>query len=281
MSYQLGDVVPLSVTIRDPDGQPADAGVVTLTVTLPDGTTDVTANIAPTSTGVYDHDYVTTQAGRHGVYWDATGANASAFTDAFDVTPADTMAFVSLADVKAHMNKTDTADDDELAGFITAACQMIVERIGQVTPVAVIDEIDLHRPAGAIIPLTQPVLSVTSVTIAGNPPITIPEADPDNGVQGWRLDAGGVLRHTRYFSRGTIRITYRAGRTPIPGNVRLAALELASHLWRSSQLNSSGNRPALSGQDDLTMRGWTYALPFRVRELLGLGKNPTHDVLVG
>lgn len=281
MSFQLGEVVPLSVTITDATGQPANAGSVTLTVTLPDGTTDVTADIASTTTGVYDHDYATTQAGRHSVYWEATGANASAFTDAFDVTPVDSVAFVSLADVKAHMNKTDAGDDDELAGFIIAACQMINDRIGQVAPIGVSDEFTLHRPAGRIIPLTRPVLSVTSVQIAGNPVTTIPPEDPDNNVEGWRLEVGGVLRHTRYFPRGTVTVAYRAGMTPVPGNVRLAALELASHLWRSSQLNAQGGRPGLSGQDDLTMRGWSYALPFRVRELLGLDKNMTTDVLVG
>lgn len=280
MSFQLGDVVPLSVTVTDAGGNPANAGSVTLTVTLPDGTTDVTSGIAPTATGIYDHDFVTTQAGRHGVRWIATGVNESAYTDVFDAAAADGGTFVSLADAKAHLNKTDTKDDAELAAFILAACQMITDRIGQVAPVTITDDVHLHRPSKTITLGSHPVVSVTSVQVIGSD--LIPAADLPNHVDGWELNPGaGVMTHTRWFPYGTIRVSYRAGMTPLPGNVRLAALELVSHLWRSSQLNSNGNRPGLSGQDDLAMRSVSYALPFRVRELLGLGKLPNDDVLVG
>jgi hypothetical protein len=283
MSFQLGDVVPLSVTVKDSNGQPANAGAVTLTVTLPDGTTAVTGSIGPTTTGVYDHDYATVQAGRHGVRWVATGANASAFTDAFDVEPADDGDFVSLADVKRHMNKTSAGDDAELAGFVSAACRMITERIGQVSPATVTDEVSVRWRRRRIVLDTHPVIEVSSVVVAGNPVTTIPAADADAGVTGWVLDSPGsaVLSHTGCWPAGTIRIIYRAGRTPIPGNVRLAALELAAHLWRSSEQNFGGGRPGLSGSDEVTMPGAAWALPIRVRELLGLGKNPTSDVMVG
>lgn len=285
MTFQLGDVVPLSVTVKDSAGQPANAGAVTLTVTLPDGTTDVAGPISPTSTGVYDHDYATVQSGRHGVRWVATGANVSAFTDAFDVQPADNGDFISLADAKNHMNKsktkTSTADDNELAGFVSAACSKIEELIGLVSPRSVTDTVHCRWRSRREIVLDQhPVIGVTSVVVIGGS--AIPQADLDSGVEGWELDAGaGVLRHSSCWPTGRLQIVYRAGRTPVPGNVRLAALELASHLWRSSQQNYGGGRPGLSGSDDIVMPGASWALPNRVRELLGLGKNPTSDVLVG
>lgn len=281
MSYQLGDVVPLSVTITDADGNPADAGSVTLTVTLPDGTTDVTSDITSTTTGVYDHDYTTTQAGRHAVRWVATGDNASAYTDAFTVEASDDRTFISLAETKTHLRKTDSKDDAELTGYITAACAKIVELIGQVSPITDTEEWTLHRPVRRLIPRTQPVLSVTSVEYAGTPTVTIPQADADTGTPGWVLDPGGVIRHTTYFGRGTVRVTLRAGRSPVPGNIRLAALELTGHLWRSTKLNGSGGRPPIQASDDLVIAGQAYALPNRVKELLGLGRLPTGDVLVG
>ncbi len=99
----------LSILIRDAAGQPANAGAVTLTITLPDGTTVTPGPIASTTPGVYDYDYVTVQAGRHGVRWVATGANAAAFTDAFDVQPADGSPWISLADVKDHLKRSGIA----------------------------------------------------------------------------------------------------------------------------------------------------------------------------
>lgn len=275
--FDLGDVVPLSVTIRDEDGNAANAGSVAVTITLPDGTTSTTSSITPTSTGQYDHDYQTVQAGRHGVRWVATGTNASVYEDAFDVTPTDSRAFVSLADVKAHMDKTGTSDDEELRGFVTAACQMIEERIGRVTPTTVVED----RTGCAVIVLEQrPVISVTSV--ASLPGLTaVDEAEPENSVAGWVLDGpAGILRHSG-SSFGSVRITYRAGRTPVPGNVRLAALELTAHLWRSSQLNNSGGRPPFADSETPIMPGSAYALPIRVRELLGLSTLPTDQIFVG
>jgi hypothetical protein len=283
MSFNLGDVVPLSVTVTDADGNPADAGAVTLTVTLPDGTTDVTGPISSTTTGVYDHNYPTVQAGVHQVRWVATGLNASAFTDTFTVDESAGGNFISLTEVKLHMNKdvAKTTDDAELAGFISSACQMIEDRVGPVAPRSATQTVWGHHHAyrRQLLLDLHPVVDVTAVTVDG---VTVPEADPVAGTDGWVLDAGpGVLAHTRHWPWGRVEVTYRAGRTPLPGNIRLAGLELAAHLWQSSQLNSSGGRPSLSGTDELALRNVGFALPYRVRELLGLGKLPTGDVQVG
>lgn len=282
MSYQLGEVVPLSVTVTDSAGDPADAGSVSVTVTLPDGTTDVTSGITSTTTGVYDHDYVTMQAGVHQVRWVATGTNASAFTDAFSVGPAAGGDFIGLREVKVHLKKdlTKTADDAELGEFITAACAKIAELIGPVAPESVAQDAYVHPRTRTVVLDYHPVIEVTTVAIAGG--ADIPAADPGAGVDGWVLDAGaGLLRHTRCWPCGIVQVAYRAGRTPLPGNVRLAGLELTAHLWRTIKLNGTGGRPPVSGGDDIVIAGQAYALPNRVRELLGLGKNQTSDVLVG
>lgn len=284
MSFNLGDVVPLSVTITDAEGQPANAGSVTLTVALPDGTTSMTSGISPTTTGVYDHDFATTQAGIHQVRWVATGVNASAFEDAFSVDPATGQNFISLAETKKHLKKdpAKTADDAELLEFITASCAKIVELIGPVAPVTVTEEVRTRHRSRTIVLDEHPVIEVTSVVVAGSPTTTIPEADEDADTDGWTLDAdAGVLKHTWCWPSGTIRITYRAGRTPLSGNIRLAALELVKHLWQSIKLNTTGNRPPVAGGDQIVIAGTSYALPNRVRELLGLGKLPAADVMVG
>lgn len=274
MSWDLGDSVPLSITVTDADEQLANAGSVSVTITLPDGTTDVQGPIAPTSTGIYDYDYVTVQAGRHAVRWVATGANASAFSDAFDVVPADGGAFVSLADVRIHLKKTSSTDDDEkLRGFLDAACQVIEDRMGHVTPVTL--SID---GCGRTVILERPVISVISVVqLPGG--AAVPAADAVAGTDGWTLDGGaGVLSLSRSYGR--VRATIRVGRSPIPGNFRLAGLELTAHLWRTSQHNTSGGRPSL-GVDETVVPGVSYALPYNVRQLLGLDKRPQEEVSVG
>jgi hypothetical protein len=189
--------------------------------------------------------------------------------------PAD---FVTVDEVKTHTNKSGTADDAELGGFVSAACRMIRERIGEVSAVTAVEDARARRQ---IVLEARPVISVTSVqTLPGL--TAVPAADPSTGVAGWSLDGGaGVLTHTSRWPSQSVRVTYQAGRSPLPGNVRLAALELAAHLWRSSQLNSGGVRPLMTDSEAPVMPGSAYALPIRVRELLGLGSNPTDEILVG
>ncbi|MGW0805266.1 hypothetical protein [Nonomuraea sp. NPDC002799] len=272
MSFDLGEMVPLRIIITNTAGVPENAGSVSLTITLPDGTTHIEASV-PGSAGVYDFDYPSVQAGVHRVRWVATGINAGAFTDVIDVEPAEGAPFVSLADQKHHLKKTNADDDEKLRGFIAAACSVIEDRMGHVTPVALTT--DGH---GCTVILDRPAISVTSVVqMPGG--TTVPAADELAGTDGWTLHAGaGVLKLSRSYGR--LRVTYRAGRSPLPGNFRLAALELAAHLWRTSQHNTSGGRPSL-GVDETVVPGVSYALPYNVRQLLGLDKRPQEEVLVG
>jgi len=273
MSFDLGDVVPLSITITGEDGQPANATAVHVTITTPDGTAATVGPITPSATGVYDHDYETVQAGRHVVRWLATGANASAYSDAFEVEPADGGAWISLDDVRAHLKRDNTVADEKLRGFRDAACRMIEDRMGPVAPVTRASD-----GRGCMVILERPVVSVTSVVqLPGG--AAVPAADAVAGTDGWALDAGaGLLALSRSYGR--VRVTYRAGRSPLPGNFRLAALELTAHLWRTSQHNTSGGRPSL-GVDETVVPGVSYALPYNVRQLLGLDKRPQESIPVG
>ncbi|NJP24458.1 hypothetical protein FLW53_09600 [Microbispora sp. SCL1-1] len=276
MAWDLGDVVPLSVTVTNPAGQAEDATAVHLTITLPDGTSETYGPIASTTAGVYDYDYATVQAGRHVARWVATGTNASAYVDAFDVTPIDGGDFISLADAQDHLKLTSTGDEEKLRGFVAAACQMITDRVGQVAPLTVVH--DVTGCGRTVVLPARPVIAVTSVEeLPGL--TTIPEADPAAQVDGWALtSAEGVLTLTRPYR--AVRVTYRAGRNPVPANYRLAALELTAHLWRTSQLNTGGGRPPV-GVDEVVVPGVTFALPYNVRQLLGLDKRPQDEVLVG
>lgn len=265
--FDLGDVVPLSVTVKDANGQPANAGGVSVTVTLPDGTT-ATPTVTSPETGVYNADYPTVQAGRHGVRWVATGANASAHTDVFEVLAADPRQIVSLVETKNHLNLslTKTTDDAELRGFVLATTEVVENHVGAVVRTARVERFDGGNEA--VVLSHAPVLSVTSVTESGT------AVDPS----GYWLDAeSGVLRRVLgsmpycwRYGAGNIEAAYVAGRTAVTANWSRAALIIIQHMWET-QRNTGGGRPQLTETDlvTVTAAGSTFSIPRRALELLG------------
>ena len=172
--------------------------------------------------------------------------------------------FVDVADVKKHLNKTTATSDAELPGFIAAACEMIRARIGEVLAVAATETVTVA--GGRAVLHHRPVLSVET--------------------PGWELlsPEGVVAAPT---GDGRAEVTYTAGRAAtaagVPGHIRLAGLELVRHLWSNSQNRGSGSstRPQAGAPDGTYLPGTAYSMPYRVRELLGLGSEPTDQPLVG
>lgn len=155
----LGDVLPLSVTVYDAAGNLADAGSMALTVVAPSAAY-VIDPVAPTSTGIYSYDFTPLEPGRHSIRWVATGANASVFTDQFDVDAAPT-GVVSLADAKGRLKITSSANDEELRRVIAASTVWLEGKVGPVVPRIVTEVVE---PSSGKLLLTQaPVISLTSV----------------------------------------------------------------------------------------------------------------------
>lgn len=189
--------------------------------------------------------------------------------------PAD---WITAAELRIYLRKSSTAEDAELVGFASSACQMIVERVGQVSPVAAVT--DARVRDGVLVLEHRPVISVTSVVeLPGGAVVSAADAVAD--VDGWTLTSPEGVLSVSGCRPHPLRVTYTAGRDPIPANYGLAAKELAAHLWRTSQLNQNGGRPSIGDGDPMVVPGTGYALPYRVRELLGLGKMPHDEPLVG
>lgn len=187
------------------------------------------------------------------------------------------MPWIDLDEVKDHLNKTNSNDDDELQGFLEAACAVIEDLKGHVDPVATSGVYAARVGADTAWPFgcrfflylpEAPVLSVQAVaSVVGNGTATaVPSRDAVAGTDGWEL-SGSLLY---VASPGLYQVTYTVGRNPVPANYRLAALELAAHLWRGSQLNQSSGRPPIAGDQMMVLPQIASALPYRVRELLGL-----------
>lgn len=184
--------------------------------------------------------------------------------------------FITATELKNHLNKTSATPDDEFELFIETSCEMIRDRMGQVSPVTAVEALNTRRDV--LILEHTPVISIDTITDSRTG-LEIPPYSTN--VRGWLLDGReGVLRHSHRFP-GAMTIEYTAGRVPTPPNYKLAALELGAHLWRSSQQNSAGGRPPVGGGDGQVVQGTSWALPYSVRQLLGLDKQPRAGVWVG
>lgn len=197
------------------------------------------------------------------------------------------MSWLSVGECKQHLGKSAAvyADDEELYGFVEAAESMVDALIGVVRPSGT-PRVESHPGGRDTLVLRKcPVAAIVSVEQSGS---AVPMADMDDDrPSGWYADdvdmGGGIVRHTSWFSFGApVKVTYHEGRLLIPGNVRLAGLELVAHLWQSSQNGMAASGNPLGGrlsEEPIVFRG--YALPNRVRELLGLGGRATDEQLVG
>ena len=264
MSFDLGDVVPLTTTVRDATGAPANAGSMSLTITLPDNTTVTAGPIASTTTGVYNYAYPTTQAGRHTVRWVATGANATAAVDVFNVRPASIPMLFSLAEAKAQLDipATSIGDDEEIRDYIQATTTAVEYFIGPVVRRTV--QQVLSGACAAWVLHTTPVLSITSVTAlqTWQAAIDLSVLDVDTET--------GIVRRTDglWLYSGDYRVIYQAGRTASPPNGILAGKLILQHLWRTRY---GAARGATSADDFLATEqvpGFGYAIPNRALQLL-------------
>ncbi|NUL09070.1 hypothetical protein [Streptomyces lunaelactis] len=262
MPFDLGAVVPLGTTVRDSAGALANAGAMAVSIGLPDGTTTTVSPVTPTSTGVYAYDYATVQAGRHTVRWVATGLNAGAYTDSFDVRESAPPGILSLADAKKHLNKTTTTDDDEIRSWVESITAGIEGLCGPVIVRTVTERHDGRRVP--VICLRQtPVLTVASVVavLAGGTSYTVADLDVDTGTGVVQRKDGGTLT-------GPLRVTYSVGRRIVPAAITSAARIILQHLWRTQQGTSRPVRGASDYDVSEQVPGFGYAIPNRALQLL-------------
>lgn len=261
--FDLADLVPLTINIRDISGNLANAGTVTLTITLPDGTPAVPSVTNP-SAGVYLCDYSPVQSGLHLVRWVATGANASGFSDIFDVRAATPPYITSLLDAKQFLNIASGTDDEELRGYIEAAT-LVVENI--VGPVVARTIVEVQNSGQVIVLNHAPVISLTSL-------VSVQPGGPTYNVGDLDLDpATGIVRHpiiSSIYFWGPLRVTYVAGRRQIPANMTLASRIIIGHLWETQRTQMGRtSRGGRFGTDEISFSPEIgMAVPRRAVELL-------------
>ncbi|WP_406000690.1 hypothetical protein [Streptomyces sp. NBC_00829] len=264
MPYDLGAQVPLGTTVKDGAGALANAGGMALTITLPDASTVTVSSVLPSSTGVYAYDYPTVQPGRHSVRWVATGINAGAYTDVFDVREATPPLLFSLASAKAQLDITTTEYDEELREYIAATTQAVEFFVGAVVRRSVTQPV--RGGSDRVVLDTTPVLAVTSMTALGTWQESVP-VDVLNVADA----ESGVLRRTDglVFTQCEYHVEYVAGRTAVRPNIALAGKMILQHLWRTQY---GAARGMVGGGDDFSVTepipGLGYSIPNRALQLL-------------
>lgn len=258
--FDLGDPVPLSVSVFDASGNPANATSVALTITRPDGTT-TTATVTNPQAGVYEATYTPVDIGRHLVRWVATGLNASAFTDVFDVRPAASVALFSLSDARAILKLSSTTNDEELRTFVDATTYVVEERVGPIIPRSVTETLRLRGRRFAL--SHPPIVSLDNIqpVLIGAWPESVDDLvfDPITGLVE-RTDRGG-------FSNDYYTVTYTAGLNGlVPPHFALAARIILKDLW-AVERGSGTTRPGSGGNDVVTMLDG-YIIPTRAAQLL-------------
>ncbi|MDP9949125.1 MULTISPECIES: hypothetical protein [Streptomyces] len=171
------------------------------------------------------------------------------------------MALLTLAEAKAQLDYDGDGDDEELQRFIDGITAPIERHVGPVLTREVSENIEgrsdsmclTHIPAVAlvsVVPLLGGQALDTSSLVLDGP-------------------AGMVWRKGGTFARTRWTVTYTAGRgAVVPPTIKLAALLLLQHLWRTQYGAARGG----GGSDDYSVTepipGFGYAIPNRVLELL-------------
>lgn len=251
----VGDTHRLRWVSRDAGGNPVQPATVTLTITLPDGTTD-TPSVAPAADGIHTYDYVVTQYGRHVVRWVATDPD-DAFMDVFSAADPDWPVLVGLDEVRRHLRYRDDdhSDDEELRAFIASASAVVEDITGTVGRRTVVET---NSGGDWYIVLSRsPVVEVTKVVVDGQ--------EIDLGDCTWS-PSGLLARRSGRWPGGlhNVEVTYVAGRKAVPPNVHNGVLELIRINWRPQQ---GGNYSPFDGgnTDDFGNAGLEASLQGNLR----------------
>jgi hypothetical protein len=280
--YQ-GAVVPLTWTNTDTSGSPQDAATVTVTVTLPDGST-ATPTVSHAGTGQYTAQYTTSQPGHHLVLWTAADTTyPGAFADTFEVQQLSDPTILSLAEAKDILQLTGTTDfDARIQGWNGSATNVVEYMCGPVVQQVVTETIPARGtvvtlakpPVIALTSWTQvpPELAATGITVA-NPPSPMLRTRL-YGIE-WPLEQlycdprRGIVTHTSglpFFYCAYIW-RYTAGRPVIPFAIYEAAKIILEHLYQVYRGGVNAQDVA-SGESTTVLPGFGFAIPNRAIELL-------------
>jgi hypothetical protein len=253
-----GQVYRTTIVVGDNSAPPGSASLV---ITKPDGTfvPGVVAVNSPAGSGTMIYDYTLPSAGLFKFAWTTTGPGTAPPPEFINVR--DYRSIVSMAEVRAHLNKVSTATDDELSAFLMVATELVENKVGTCVPTTFTERIEEGRYR--LVLAHHPVITVASVTsVWPNGPVW-----PTAQLR-WDADAGIVDQVSPFpFYWPPWDVAYTCGRQVIAERWVHAAKEQIRHLWETQR----GSQPPalLQGEEVFTASsGWSFSVPRRVLELL-------------
>jgi len=275
--YDLGDVVPLGITLTDANNAVVNATAVTCTIYLPDGT-NVSGSVVNAATGTYNCDFTPTLVGRYAVKWVATGSNASAYSDDFTVRDFSQIGIVGLDEVKAFLDipSATVNDDVQIRQFMDTATELAENYTGVILGQRTYTS-ELYDGGIEFIRIRHPrIISITSVYENG---VVVDPSAYSFDYTGQRLFRVGsdtlyAVSSYGYWSPGfnNVSISYVAGYANPPASAKQGVLEIIRHLWMSQRGSMNVMSRSTTGDDLYTTP--TYSLPRRAMELLDPIKLP-------
>lgn len=260
-AFDIGDSVPLSYELFEEDGTtPADA-TVSLTVTLPDGTTTSPA-VTHAGTGVYTASYPPAVSGTFRFRFAATGALTDAAEGAFTVRRQGSNV-ISVQDVEARLNKTvrDLLGEDEIQAMIDAALSEYETFVGPL-PGSVTEVHDGGQEA--LILASPAATAVTAAAYTDGTAVTLTDLTVRNGIVRWAYGTAG--RFT--WGSQNVEVTYLVG--GLPANHREAIIADVAGYFAVTQRGPAdpADFPGESGYEDAyTGPGMPQILFPRIRAL--------------
>lgn len=261
-------------------GADLTGSTVTCTVTAPDGST---ASASPTVSGsTATVTIVPAQVGTYLLVWAISGLVSGGQTDQFTVE-APTLDLVSLSEVRSELNinLSDTSKDVKLREWMRAATGVVENVTGAILPKTRTD-IFPGRCRTIVLP-ERWVAAVTSVQEA-NGASTVVLTEQTFGTAGngysytWDRVTNALSRVSGYgpsMFGPLVSVTYTAGLTTIPADIRVAAAELIKH-WnaKAQPVRSGGPTPYGSAAGDDGVMVGNYMVPNAVMELLEPYRRP-------
>lgn len=260
--YDLGDQVPISVTVRDVNGTLINPLSAALTITKPDETTvpSVVVPFPPAVTGRPQYNYTTDTVGRH-TWRMVTTTPAGSQTGVFYVRTGTPRWIISIEEARAQLNITGTSGDAELEEYLQVTSDIVENIIGPVVNRTVTDEV--HDGGPAILLNRTPVVSITSITNWGDPSITYGAPDYLLNKQ-----TGVIRRYGASAFNGPVLVSYVTGMSnQTPESAITAAKVIVQHLFRSQQLRPVGP-PAPTADATATVPMLGFAVPNAAVQML-------------
>jgi hypothetical protein len=229
--------------VKNSSGVLANAGTVTVTITLPDGTTDTPA-VVNTSTGLYDIAYLVTMPGLHQVHCEATGAvlgtEVDVWEDSFVAEPA-SLSFIGVDEAISHLRAETALTSDVNREKVRTLCIAVSNAVELDLDLAIAWRTVTETFDGGRYELN---LSTKPPRARDGGAIEIIEVSENGTVitdyilrkARWQLMRGSSSARTLWAGGyENISVEYSAGCARVPPVVRRVALNTFQTAWQASQ----------------------------------------------